>query len=215
MDMQINSGLIKQERERRAWSQQQLAEVSGLSVRTVQRVEISGVASYDTVQALASVFELSIESLTLANALPSSKPAANNKNNLKHLFRLLGSSLSGALITLVAFLLFSSANAEQIFMDVSYSMAGKNSDVFSIANEVNEEAEFTIDDTFRLVVVPEVMGNGNIMLTFAVYEKRHDQYQLISKPKIITGNEQLATIVVNDKEVNELTLHITPFYNTL
>ncbi len=42
MDMQIDSWKIRFERERRAWSQEHLAAVSGLSLRTVQRVESSG-----------------------------------------------------------------------------------------------------------------------------------------------------------------------------
>ena len=39
MDMQIDASKIRAGRERRAWSQEQLAEVSGLSLRTIQRVE--------------------------------------------------------------------------------------------------------------------------------------------------------------------------------
>ena len=44
-------------REVRQWSQEQLAEISGLSVRTIQRVEQSQPASLDTRRALARAFE--------------------------------------------------------------------------------------------------------------------------------------------------------------
>lgn len=44
-------------REIRQWSQEQLAEISGLNVRTIQRVEQGQAASLDTRRALASAFE--------------------------------------------------------------------------------------------------------------------------------------------------------------
>ncbi|HFT6959077.1 TPA: multiprotein-bridging factor 1 family protein, partial [Stenotrophomonas maltophilia] len=39
---------IRQFRQLRHWSQEQLAEISGLNVRTVQRVEQGDSASFDT-----------------------------------------------------------------------------------------------------------------------------------------------------------------------
>lgn len=42
MEMQINKQLIKSKRVERAWSQSELAQVSGLSLRTIQRIEKSG-----------------------------------------------------------------------------------------------------------------------------------------------------------------------------
>ncbi|MBB3800634.1 transcriptional regulator with XRE-family HTH domain [Xanthomonas arboricola] len=44
-------------RELRHWSQEQLAEISHLNVRTVQRVEKGEAASFDTRRALASAFD--------------------------------------------------------------------------------------------------------------------------------------------------------------
>lgn len=56
----INSGLIRELRQQQSWSQNQLATVSGLSLRTVQRVEKTGVCSLETSRALASVFEVDV-----------------------------------------------------------------------------------------------------------------------------------------------------------
>jgi len=50
--------LIKSKRISHNWSQQHLADVCGISLRTVQRVERYGNASNETVMALASVLEL-------------------------------------------------------------------------------------------------------------------------------------------------------------
>ena len=56
--------IIKQLRDRRGWTQEQLAECCGLNVRTIQRVESGNKASLETLQSLASVFEVNISTLT-------------------------------------------------------------------------------------------------------------------------------------------------------
>jgi len=52
----------------RAWSQEQLAELSGLSVRTVQRIENGDKPGLETLSALAAVFEVSVSDLSGPNA---------------------------------------------------------------------------------------------------------------------------------------------------
>lgn len=56
--------MIKKLRERKNWSQEQLATMSGLSVRTIQRIESGNKASLESLKALASVFEVDISTLT-------------------------------------------------------------------------------------------------------------------------------------------------------
>ena len=58
MDMRINSALIKQLRNQRAWSQDQLSLISGISHRTIQRIESSGTCSLESLRALAVAFEI-------------------------------------------------------------------------------------------------------------------------------------------------------------
>ena len=52
------ASIICQFRELRQWSQETLAELSGLSVRTIQRVEKGEPSDVDTRRALASAFEI-------------------------------------------------------------------------------------------------------------------------------------------------------------
>jgi DNA-binding XRE family transcriptional regulator len=54
--MKIDPALVKKHREARAWSQDHVAQISGVSLRTIQRVEADGTASLETALALASVF---------------------------------------------------------------------------------------------------------------------------------------------------------------
>ena len=55
--------LIQKLRLQRGWSQQQLADLSGLSVRTIQRIEQGQVASTESLKSLAAVFEIDFSKL--------------------------------------------------------------------------------------------------------------------------------------------------------
>ncbi len=59
---------IKELRLQRAWSQAQLAAVASLSIRTIQRVEMNGRCSKETLLSLASAFDIDVRELT--NLIP-------------------------------------------------------------------------------------------------------------------------------------------------
>ena len=58
MNMNISGENVKHLRLERGWSQEHLAALSGRSVRTIQRVEKSGICDLETRSALAAVFEI-------------------------------------------------------------------------------------------------------------------------------------------------------------
>ena len=64
MEMKVNSKLIVQYRHQRAWSQQHLSMVAGVSLRTIQRIENEGNASFDTLKAIASAFDTEVNKIT-------------------------------------------------------------------------------------------------------------------------------------------------------
>lgn len=55
--------LVQKLRLKHGWSQQQLAEASGLSVRTIQRIEAGDPASTESLKSLAAVFEVDFSTL--------------------------------------------------------------------------------------------------------------------------------------------------------
>jgi transcriptional regulator with XRE-family HTH domain len=59
----MNQNRIKALRLSRAWSQEQLAELTNLSVRTIQRIENGEQASLETLGALAAAFDLKVAEL--------------------------------------------------------------------------------------------------------------------------------------------------------
>ncbi|ECU9617670.1 helix-turn-helix domain-containing protein [Salmonella enterica] len=55
---------FREHRLAHAWSQEQLAEMTGLSVRTIQRIENGERPGLETLSALAAVFEVNVAELT-------------------------------------------------------------------------------------------------------------------------------------------------------
>ena len=70
MDVQVDSDLIRSERERRAWSQEHLAGAAGIGVRTIQRIEATGVASYESVRAMSAALEIPVNTLRREGSSP-------------------------------------------------------------------------------------------------------------------------------------------------
>lgn len=57
--MNLNPKILREHREKNNWTQQHLADLYGVSLRTIQRIEKTGVCSKETASALSSVFEIS------------------------------------------------------------------------------------------------------------------------------------------------------------
>ncbi|MFB9887933.1 2TM domain-containing protein [Balneatrix alpica] len=71
---------IKALRLQRGWSQEQLASISGVSVRTIQRLENGASASLDTRKALAAAMDLPLPQLDEATSQePTSSERVSNE----------------------------------------------------------------------------------------------------------------------------------------
>ena len=69
--------LIQKLRLQRGWSQQQLADLSGLSVRTIQRLEQGQSASVESLKSLAAVFEIDFSELQRTDMPTTDTPHAH------------------------------------------------------------------------------------------------------------------------------------------
>jgi transcriptional regulator with XRE-family HTH domain len=69
--MQVNSLRLRELRTARQWSQEQLASMSGLNLRTIQRLESGAKISTESLRALAAVLEVPAESLLVKDPAPS------------------------------------------------------------------------------------------------------------------------------------------------
>lgn len=102
--MKISSALVRKRREQRAWSQEQLAEVAGLSARTVQRIENGGGASPETRMALAAALDVTPAELCDRHddaAAPVPRPAERRDGALRRGLRRYQVLIVGAAIVLL------------------------------------------------------------------------------------------------------------------
>lgn len=66
---------IQKMRIQRGWSQQQLADASGLSARTVQRLESGHAGSIESMKSIAAVFEVDFSTLITEEAMTDQSPS--------------------------------------------------------------------------------------------------------------------------------------------
>ena len=88
--MAKNSGrakAVKKARQERAWTQSQLAKVADVNLRTIQRLERDGAASFETLMGIAQAFEMDIKELNLTSAV--SKDKDSPQRAIHHLPRLI------------------------------------------------------------------------------------------------------------------------------
>ena len=64
--------IVRKLRIQKGWSQEQLAQFSGLSVRTIQRIERGKNAGLESLKSLAAVFEINIQDLQQETVMDSS-----------------------------------------------------------------------------------------------------------------------------------------------
>lgn len=68
--------IIRKLRLQRGWSQEQLSQMSGLSIRTIQRVERGHKAGLESLKSLAAVFEVELTSLQQEPEMTNNKPSS-------------------------------------------------------------------------------------------------------------------------------------------
>lgn len=94
----INLRDIKKMRLERHWSQDQLAEMSGLSIRTIQRIEKGENAGLESLKSLAAVFEINIVDSDKKEEMEQIRKEEEYVQKIKGLYKL----LAIAILSLVA-----------------------------------------------------------------------------------------------------------------
>jgi len=77
--------IVRKLRLRKGWSQDQLAELADVSVRTIQRIERGRAPSLETARALAAVFEVEVTTFTSEHDDMTSKEDVRTDTNDEHL----------------------------------------------------------------------------------------------------------------------------------
>ena len=85
----INLRDIKKMRLERHWSQDQLSEMSGLSIRTIQRIEKGENAGLESLKSLAAVFEINIADSDKKKEIEQIRKEEEYVQNVKGFYKLL------------------------------------------------------------------------------------------------------------------------------
>ena len=97
----INLRAIKKMRLERHWSQDQLAEMSGLSVRTIQRIENGENAGLESLKSLASVFEINITDSDKKGDMEQFKKEEEYFQNMKGFYKLLAIAILSLVVPFI------------------------------------------------------------------------------------------------------------------
>jgi len=209
MDMKIDSSYIKAQRARRAWSQEHLAEVTGLGLRTIQRIEKTGAASYESARALAAVFEMDVAELRVAPPVVVEPRRVNL--SLRQVLGVVGALVTGGALLVTT----STFAADKVLMDLSVAVDSKTDEDQSLATKVvvddgtlvPEVNDLKLGD-LRFSIVPRVQAGDRILLEVSIYERRGDEEFVVSEPRLIALSGESASVVFDD-EARTVRLGIT------
>jgi len=239
MDMRVDPKRIRAERERRAWSQEHLATVSGLGLRTIQRIEKTGAASFESARALASVLEVNVAELRVlrddartagresgdhsaGNAHPVQSvatdvhpipPDGRAKSRFRFRARPVLGGAAAALTAAGALFVATKGWADVVMLDVGVSMNDSQVEQRQLVTEANDHVALrAIDDMLRVVMVPTIEKNG-IMLATEIYLFEGNGYVLASSPKVLVEDGRQAEIELTTKDGTSIHFSITPHKN--
>ena len=74
--------IVRKLRLQRAWSQDQLAQFSGLNARTIQRIERGQKASLESLKSLAAVFEIDVDELVQESNMNTQENNVNKNSSI-------------------------------------------------------------------------------------------------------------------------------------
>lgn len=212
MDMRIDPKRIRAERERRAWSQEHLATVSGLGLRTIQRIEKTGAASFESARSLAAVLEVDVADLRVAREETTIASTAAPSRFRVRARPVLGGA-AAALTAAGALFVATKGFADIVMLDVGVSMNDSQVEHSQVVTDANDHVALrAIDDMLRVVVVPTIEKNG-IMLATEIYLHEGDGYVLASSPKLLVENGKPAEIELTTKDGSRIHFSITPHQN--
>ena len=207
MDMQIDASKVRAGRERRAWSQEQLAEVTGLSLRTIQRVETSGSASFETAKAIAAVFESDVASLQPLVEVPAvASPSARTAGPR---WRYLGLAASVAM-TALGVLFMRDAHAGEVLLDVVLKRNTIELGQHQLVATEGKSAEMRHEGEVRVFVNPIVTEDGSILLSMRIEEPSGTRWVEIGEPRILVLNGNEGQVKVTSPKGNVYNIVIRP-----
>jgi len=195
--VKIDVDFFISERKSKIWSQQHLADVAGVSLRTIQRIEKTGVTSAESLKAISSAYEkqpsffLEVE-----------------KINQKHKKNLLIALAFGVILLMVLasnYLVFK--EPDKVIFDVKYraellKSGDINESSWQIELDLDNELTLNLPNHYELVLLP-YLGSDNEALIDLTFGYQND-IPLIPNtvPTTITKSLNKGISLEHEKEGN-------------
>lgn len=189
MEMRLKSEIVVSLRKEKLWSQQHLADACGVSLRTIQRAENNGIASFETLKALSAVLEIDSKVILLKKkAAPIRKFSLRN---LAYAVSLVVTLIGGVSITSTS---IASSNIQ---------IQGKSVVIFKDKNTTtfNEDVTMTIPEeaNFEITVLDNSDTNG-----FSVKIVSDNAHFFVAKPTITKVNTDIMVTSSKVKAIHVL-----------
>jgi transcriptional regulator with XRE-family HTH domain len=210
MDMRIDPRVLRAERQKRAWSQEHLANATGLGLRTIQRIEAQGTASHESTSALAAVLSLPLERLMTYE--PVTAQARHRPTGSRGLIGL-GTAV---FVGICAVLGYSFAVADDIALDVGVFVFDEGEDepgqvaMTKLLVADGDDADLEVDGVARFVIRPTVREDGLVLIAVEVLEFDGSDYVSTRSPRVLTENGREAEIVFGSDSGNVFRISVTP-----
>ncbi|MGA4607655.1 helix-turn-helix transcriptional regulator [Pseudoalteromonas maricaloris] len=190
MEMQINKQLIKLKRVERAWSQSELAQVSGLSLRTIQRIEKSGAASLESIKALAAVYEVNVMEI---QHQPKPKGAK--------LIRKAAAFLAGTAV-MAASIFTLTASAKPVMVDLMLTSQGQTLADVQVLNEEGAFSEFVFSDKLKIRLTSKIEQENQVKIVTEIYSLSSEGQVLIASPSVTVQHQKQAEVHFDDYQLS-------------
>ena len=203
MDLEIDAEKIRSLRSKKAWSQEHLAHVAGIGRRTIQRVENTGAASFETAQAIASALDLDV-----ADLIASTNVQAKIIESKNALLRKIYVALT-AIGVMLLFTLGKSVAADKVKLDIAAIVDEEHETKASVTNEEGEGAQLQLAGNYRITITPSIADGGDIQLDIILMKQDGDGYVKVGGPSIRTPDGEPAHIRSASDDGHSLSLEIT------
>jgi DNA-binding XRE family transcriptional regulator len=202
MEMRIRARAIKKLRQERAWSQQHLADASGISLRTVQRIEKTGQASPESIKALAASFGINASELVEA---PSGLSHGRRRKGLA-----IGIPVIAGVVASWVFVA-TIATAEPVMLGVSFSSDGEQLADVQLLTDSGQPAEVILDNGWKVSLAPTITPEGQVRIEAKIYEQAETgDWSLVSSPVLITDYRKAAGVRYEGENRGKLDFAVTP-----
>jgi transcriptional regulator with XRE-family HTH domain len=199
MDMHINKEFLRQQREQRGWTQSHLAEIADLSLRTVQRIETSGISSKESAMALAAGLDIQLNDLLIQKSSPDAGKGQLRRWNFAGFL----------LVAMFGLGWWSVASADQIAINLSIKTPANSKSDMQILSENGQQSEVKFDGEFRLLFTA-TRQDKNLLIATEIYNFVEGEYQLLSTPSFLVADNQQTGIHVAMPDKGNLELTFTP-----